>query len=143
MTSSQEYLGEKRILVTGGAGFIGSALIRRLSKSKNLHVVNIDRLSYASDLRSIEKTGVETKRIDLCDLYNLREAVKEIQPDLVFHLAAESHVDNSIAGPKAFVESNVLGTFNLLQCALEHYNCLDKDRQANFKFVHISTDEVF
>ncbi len=151
-------LGERRrLLVTGGAGFIGSAVVRRLLSADGTVVVNLDKLGYASDLTSIEtqlaSTGAaETEagesrhrllQVDLCDGDATAAAVREADPDLVLHLAAESHVDRSIDGPAAFVASNVLGTFHLLEAVRSHWQGLPAARKERFRFHHISTDEVF
>jgi dTDP-glucose 4,6-dehydratase len=149
--------GVNRILVTGGAGFIGGALVRRLLNDTAATVFNLDKVGYASDCTSIEQTldqlgsageGVDGCRhqllkVDLVDAEATAEAVAKADPDLVFHLAAESHVDRSIDGPSAFIESNVNGTLNLLQAVRSHWQQLPKERQDRFRMHHISTDEVF
>jgi len=133
-----------RILVTGGAGFIGGALIRRLLRETDAMVFNLDKLGYASDLSSIgERPRHQLLKVDLVNAEATAAAVQQADPDLVFHLAAESHVDRSISGPGAFIESNVLGTFNLLQAARNHWEQLPGERKQQFRFHHISTDEVF
>ena len=142
-----------RVLVTGGAGFIGGAMIRRLLIDTDVFIFNLDKLSYASDLRGIEditqnlpKNGTERYKllkVDLIDFQSTLNAVKESNPDIIFHLAAESHVDRSIDSPLLFAQSNVLGTCNLLQASRNHWENLSKDRKENFRFQHISTDEVF
>ena len=143
----------KRILVTGGAGFIGGAVVRRLLSESDATVFNLDKMGYASDLTSITRTlatlgaGAAKRHqlltVDLSDAGAVRQAVRTADPDLVMHLAAESHVDRSISGPGVFVESNVLGTFNLLQATREHYENLEGHRKDDFRLHHISTDEVF
>ena len=139
----------KRILVTGGAGFIGSSLIRRLIIETNTEVFNIDKLTYASDLTFLEELNkYNTERhhlikVDLSDSISLQKAVINSNPDIIFHLAAESHVDRSIDSPREFIDTNIVGTFNLLQSALKHYRNLTEERKRSFKFVHVSTDEVF
>ena len=143
----------KRVLVTGGAGFIGGALVRRLLQCPGLLVFNLDCLSYASDLTSIEQqladsmqdSGAQHRllQVDLCDPEATKAAVLQADPDLVMHLAAESHVDRSIDGPAAFIASNVVGTFNLLEAVREHWQQLSSDRRDQFRMHHISTDEVF
>jgi dTDP-glucose 4,6-dehydratase len=147
-------LGERRrILVTGGAGFIGGAVVRRLLRESNATVFNLDKMGYASDLTSIEEVLKELGaagegrhvllQADLANAAATAEAVQKADPDLVMHLAAESHVDRSIEGPGAFIESNVIGTFNLLQAVRTHWDNLPPERRERFRFHHISTDEVF
>jgi len=140
--------------VTGGAGFIGSAVVRRLLQESQATVFNLDKMGYASDLTSIDSvikalgetvagTRHQLLTVDLSDADATAEAVRLADPDLVMHLAAESHVDRSISGPAAFLESNVLGTFHLLQAVRSHWEGLTGERQQAFRFHHISTDEVF
>ena len=134
----------KRVLVTGGAGFIGGALVRRLLSGSDAQVFNLDKLGYASDLTSIgQHERHRFMRVDLSDAEATAEAVRQADPDLVLHLAAESHVDRSIEGPGAFIDSNVCGTFNLLQAVRAHWEQLAAERNEHFRFHHISTDEVF
>ena len=143
----------QRVLVTGGAGFIGGALVRRLLADTNAKIFTLDKCGYASDLTSIElalkplgsgaKGRHQLLRVDLADAEATAEAVHQADPDLVLHLAAESHVDRSIAGPGAFISSNVNGTFHLLQAVRSHWETLPEQRHATFRFHHISTDEVF
>jgi dTDP-glucose 4,6-dehydratase len=134
----------KRVLVTGGAGFIGGAVVRRLLNASDAQVFNLDKCGYASDLTGIgDHPRHRLLRVDLADAETTAAAVRQADPDLVLHLAAESHVDRSIEGPAAFLESNVIGTFNLLQAVRSHWQQLSADRQAAFRFHHISTDEVF
>ncbi|MFU8883866.1 MAG: dTDP-glucose 4,6-dehydratase [Cyanobacteriota bacterium] len=150
--------GRRRILVTGGAGFIGGAVVRRLLEESEALVFNLDKCGYASDLTSIEQVLAELGdrattpegdsrhqllRVDLTDAEATAAAVRQADPDLVMHLAAESHVDRSIEGPAAFIDSNVSGTFHLLQAVRSHWEQLPTERQAGFRFHHISTDEVF
>ena len=139
-----------RFLITGGAGFIGKSLIFRLLSSPENIVFNIDKLNYSSSIEPINlfcSKRNHKKHIFLnIDLYNRNEVYKAIEnccPDIIFHLAAESHVDRSIENPREFIESNVIGTFNLLEASLSYYNNLSDDRKNKFKFIHISTDEVF
>ena len=142
-----------RVLVTGGAGFIGGAVVRRLLRESTAVVFNLDKLGYASDLTSIEQTlsplgsAAEGRhqllQVDLVDASATAAAVRQADPDLVLHLAAESHVDRSIDGPGAFIDSNVSGTFNLLQAVRAHWEQLPSERRERFRFHHISTDEVF
>ena len=132
------------MLVTGGAGFIGSALVRRLLDISNATVFNLDKISYASDLTSIgNKPRHHLLKVDLANPEATAAAVQDADPDLIFHLAAESHVDRSISGPAAFIESNVQGTFNLLQAVRTHWEQLPAARSESFRLHHISTDEVF
>ena len=153
MTTPLLASGVQRVLVTGGAGFIGGALVRRLLRDTSATVFNLDKLGYASDLTSIEDTLAELGpvaqgrhqllRVDLAHAEATASAVRQADPDLVFHLAAESHVDRSISGPGAFIESNVQGTFHLLQAVRVHWEQLPQERQERFRLHHISTDEVF
>ena len=156
MMPAYSYLNEllgnrKRILVTGGAGFIGGAVIRKLLKESTSKIFNIDKIGYASDLTSIDevlKTNDYSDRysfakIDLANSAQTTKAIKDSNPDLIMHLAAESHVDRSIQGPEVFINSNVFGTFNLLEATRKHYESLSNKRRHDFRFLHISTDEVF
>lgn len=136
-------MAEQTIVVTGGAGFIGSAVVRRLIRETDYHVVNIDKLTYAGNLDSLADVRSNKRyhfeQADIADGPHMRVLFQRYQPDAVLHLAAESHVDRSIDGPVPFIESNIVGTFVLLETLLEH-------REANLKdvrFVHVSTDEVF
>ena len=139
-----------RILITGGYGFIGGNLIRTLLLDTSNLVFNIDKLSYASDSKKIESLPSKLlsdryifRKCDLTDISETYKAVKESDPDLVMHLAAESHVDRSIESPVNFVQSNILGTFHLLEAVKEHWQSLPINRKNTFRFHHISTDEVF
>ncbi|MDZ7692735.1 MAG: dTDP-glucose 4,6-dehydratase [Balneolaceae bacterium] len=136
-----------RILVTGGAGFIGSNLIHYLhDQYPNVDILNLDKLTYASDLsrlESIRNTNRYTfKKVDLVDREAVRKIISKFKPEGVYHLAAESHVDNSITGPEPFVLSNVVGTFNLLEECKQHWE-QEGDALGNFRFLHVSTDEVY
>ena len=137
----------KKIIVTGGAGFIGSALIRHLIRSTDCAVCNLDKLTYAGNLASLKEIADSPRyafaQLDICDREGVSRLFKEFQPDAIMHLAAESHVDRSIDAPLEFVRTNVLGTANLLQCALEYWRGLPEDRRSAFRFQHISTDEVY
>ena len=154
LPDAAQLLGSRRrILVTGGAGFIGGAVVRRLLLESDAIVFNLDKMGYASDLSSVEEVLIglgsdqaerhQLLKVDLADAEAVRVAVQTADPDLVMHLAAESHVDRSIAGPGVFIESNVTGTYNLLQAVREHHEQLNDERQAQFRLHHISTDEVF
>ena len=139
-----------RYLITGGAGFIGGALVRKLISNQKNVVFNLDKLGYASDLESIDNLNLKNNfgnytfiNVDLVDKESLRDAIQKANPDVIMHLAAESHVDRSIDEPHHFLESNIVGTFNLLQLAKEYWSNLKPERKENFKFHHISTDEVY
>ncbi|WP_135465819.1 dTDP-glucose 4,6-dehydratase [Crenalkalicoccus roseus] len=136
-----------RILVTGGAGFIGSALVRHLVLERGAAVLVVDKLTYAGDRRSLRdcegKPGFAFLQADIVDLPRMRAAMAEFRPDAVMHLAAESHVDRSIAGAAPFIETNVQGTFSLLEAARGYHDGLGGEARARFRFLHVSTDEVF
>ncbi|WP_411369068.1 dTDP-glucose 4,6-dehydratase [Pseudidiomarina salilacus] len=136
-----------KILVTGGAGFIGSAVIRHIIQNTNDSVINVDKLTYAGNLESLKAVATSERyafeKVDICDTVALESVFNEHQPDAVMHLAAESHVDRSIDGPAAFIETNIIGTYNLLEVARKYWVQLDEQRKANFRFHHISTDEVY
>ncbi len=141
-------LNNKRILITGGAGFIGLNLINKLLKETNSLIFNLDKLNYASNLDFLLNTLGNNPRHfffknDLVNSVDLENVFKKSNPDIIFHLAAESHVDRSIINPEIFIRSNILGTFNLLQASKRHWENLELDRKNNFRFHHISTDEVF
>jgi dTDP-glucose 4,6-dehydratase len=135
------------IFVTGGAGFIGSAVVRHLLDDTAAFVVNIDKLTYASNLSSIPQANGHSRyrfmHADICDGPMLRALFDRHQPHAVMNLAAESHVDRSIDGPAEFMRTNIIGTFTLLQEALRHWRRLDPGRRSSFRFLHVSTDEVF
>lgn len=136
-----------KILVTGGAGFIGSAVIRHIIDSTADSVVNLDKLTYAGNLESLlDVSGSERytfEQVDICDSVALQRVFHEHQPDAVMHLAAESHVDRSIDGPAAFIETNIVGTYTLLEATRQYWLGLDGSRKDTFRFHHISTDEVY
>ncbi|EGQ7950914.1 dTDP-glucose 4,6-dehydratase [Vibrio vulnificus] len=136
-----------KILVTGGAGFIGSAVVRHIINDTQDSVVNLDRLTYAGNLESLTSVAGSERytfeQVDICDRAELDRVFAVHQPDAVMHLAAESHVDRSIDGPAAFIETNIVGTYTLLEAARSYWNSLDGERKAAFRFHHISTDEVY
>lgn len=136
-----------KILVTGGAGFIGSAVIRHIIQNTKDSVVNLDKLTYAGNLESLalvaDSERYAFEQVDICNRAELDRVFALHQPDAVMHLAAESHVDRSIDGPAAFIETNIVGTYTLLEAARSYWNCLDGERKAAFRFHHISTDEVY
>ena len=137
----------KKLLITGGAGFIGSAVIRHLIDNTAHHVINIDKLTYAGNLESL--TTIENsdryifEQVDICDATEIKRVFNEHQPDIVMHLAAESHVDRSIDGPGEFIQTNIVGTYVLLEAARSYWSQLDADKQQGFRFHHVSTDEVY
>lgn len=136
-----------RILVTGGAGFIGSCFIRRMLKETDSLIFNLDKLSYASDLNGVEEFQKDKKyfllKADLSNYEETEKALIKANPDLIIHLAAESHVDRSIENSNPFIQSNIIGTFNILEAARKHFNKLDDCKKELFRFLHVSTDEVF
>ena len=136
-----------KILVTGGAGFIGSAVIRHIIANTTDSVVNVDKLTYAGNLESLQSADQSERyafeHVDICNREDVDRVFKEHQPDAVMHLAAESHVDRSITGPSEFIQTNIIGTYTLLEAARGYWNQLDEARKANFRFHHISTDEVY
>lgn len=135
------------ILVTGGAGFIGSAVIRYLIKETDHRVLNVDKLTYAGNIESLspiaDSERYQFSQTDICDRAALDAVFEEFKPDVIMHLAAESHVDRSIDGPAEFIETNIIGTYQLLEASRAYYNGLSPERQAGFRFHHISTDEVY
>jgi dTDP-glucose 4,6-dehydratase len=137
----------ERILVTGGAGFIGSALCRHLVRRGGYHVVNVDKLTYAGNpesLRGIENSpAYRFYQADICDGATIVEILRRERIDRIMHLAAETHVDRSIDGPAVFLETNVTGTFRMLDAALTYWRELEREARARFRFHHVSTDEVF
>ena len=137
----------QKILVTGGAGFIGSAVVRHLINNLNCSVVNVDKLTYAGNLSSLESVGQNPlysfERADINDRSLITAILDKHQPDAIMHLAAESHVDRSIDGPSDFIQTNIVGTYSLLECARAYWRQLSSSKQNDFRFHHISTDEVF
>lgn len=136
-----------KILVTGGAGFIGSAVIRYIINNTQDEVINVDKLTYAGNLQSLDSVSNNARyhfeQVDICDRQALECLFTKYQPDAVMHLAAESHVDRSIDGPTAFIETNIVGTYTLLEAARHYWNSLSQAQKDLFRFHHISTDEVY
>ncbi|MDE3954920.1 dTDP-glucose 4,6-dehydratase [Glaesserella parasuis] len=136
-----------KILITGGAGFIGSAMIRYIINNTQDLVINIDKLTYAGNLSSLEEISNSSryafKQIDICDKIALEQIFNEYQPDVVMHLAAESHVDRSIKNSEVFIKTNIWGTYTLLEVARKYWNDLPEEKKSIFRFHHISTDEVY
>lgn len=137
----------KKIIVTGGAGFIGSALIRFLIKETDFVVINIDKLTYAGNLESLSAISNNNRyyfeHVDICNQLKIKNIFKNYKPNAVIHLAAESHVDRSIDGPSDFLSTNVIGTYTLLEEARSYWNNLNEANKKNFRFLHVSTDEVY
>ena len=136
-----------KILITGGAGFIGSAVVRHIIQNTNNEVLNLDKLTYAGNLESLKEVDQNERyqfsQTDICDRIALDELFKDFQPDAVMHLAAESHVDRSISGPADFIETNIIGTYQLLEASRYYWNTLAEEKKSAFRFHHISTDEVY
>jgi dTDP-glucose 4,6-dehydratase len=135
------------ILVTGGAGFIGSNLVRQLISETDFRVINVDKLTYAGNLNSLGECRKHPRhqfeRVDIGDPSAVQKMLSQHKVRAVMHLAAESHVDRSIDGPQAFIQTNIVGTFNLLQASLDYWRSLNDEAKRSFKFIHVSTDEVF
>lgn len=140
-------MSNKNILVTGGAGFIGSAVVRYIINSTDNRVLNIDKLTYAGNLESLASVNDNPRyqflHADICDKVAMTKAFDDFEPDIVMHLAAESHVDRSIDGPMDFIQTNIIGTYNLLEVARNYWQNLTEDKKMSFRFHHISTDEVY
>jgi dTDP-glucose 4,6-dehydratase len=136
-----------KILVTGGAGFIGSAVVRHIINNTQDSIINVDKLTYAGNLESLVSIELNDRyvfeQVDICDRAELDRVFKQYQPDAVMHLAAESHVDRSITGPSDFIQTNIVGTYTLLEATREYWNTLSADAKKAFRFHHISTDEVY
>ena len=136
-----------RILVTGGAGFIGSCVVRHIIKNTNDEVLNLDKLTYAGNLESLNEINdnprYQFQQVDICDTDKLEVIFNTFKPTAVMHLAAESHVDRSIDGPAAFIETNIVGTYTLLEATRKYWQSLDESQKMAFRFHHISTDEVY
>jgi dTDP-glucose 4,6-dehydratase len=136
-----------KILITGGAGFIGSAVVREIIRNTPHSVVNVDHLSYAGNLQSLESVAANGRyafeRVNICDRSRIRQIFHDHHPDVMMHLAAETHVDRSIDAPAAFIDTNIVGTYTLLEVARDYWRALPAERQRQFRFHHVSTDEVF
>lgn len=136
-----------KIVVTGGAGFIGSAVVRQMITETDATVINVDKLTYAGNLESLADAAASPRhcfeRLDICDAHAMQRLFAEHQPDAVMHLAAESHVDRSIDGPAEFIQTNIVGTYTLLEAARAYWSGLAGERKSRFRFHHISTDEVY
>lgn len=136
-----------KLLITGGAGFIGSAVIRHIITNLQDEVVNLDKLTYAGNLESLAEVSTSQRyafeQVDICNRAEVDRVLLQHQPDAIMHLAAESHVDRSIDGPAEFIETNIVGTYTLLEATRQYWQSMDADRRENFRFHHISTDEVY
>jgi dTDP-glucose 4,6-dehydratase len=137
----------KTILVTGGAGFIGSAVVRHLINDTGHTIINVDKLTYAGNLESLTSVSDDPRyqfeKVDICDAKEIARVIARYQPDVIMHLAAESHVDRSIDGPDQFIQTNIVGTYNLLEQARAYWTQLEAGKKTGFRFLHVSTDEVY
>ena len=140
-------MSNKKILITGGAGFIGSAVIRHIIDNTSHSIVNVDKLTYAGNLESLASVENDARytfeQVDICDANEIKRVFNKHQPDIVMHLAAESHVDRSIDGPGEFIQTNIVGTYVLLEEARGYWSSLEGDKKNSFRFHHVSTDEVY
>ena len=139
-------LKKERFLITGGYGFIGSCLIRELINDDFFEICNIDKLSYSSNTKSFDPSSAKNyqfKKIDIADAKSINKAVIEFKPDYILHLAAETHVDRSIDGPTEFIQSNIIGTYNLLNSSYDYWKNLKSKKKDTFKFLYVSTDEIY
>lgn len=147
LSTSTKEAAHLKIVVTGGAGFIGSAVVRYLIAETDWYVLNLDKLTYAAHLESLASVAANSRycleQMDICDSENVRALLAREQPDAIMHLAAESHVDRSIDDPDAFIQTNIVGTFRLLSAARDYWKALPHSRRESFRFLHVSTDEVF
>ena len=136
-----------KLLITGGAGFIGSAVIRHIIDNTDHSVVNVDKLTYAGNLESLisveNDARYEFEQVDICDANEIKRVFNKHKPDIVMHLAAESHVDRSIDGPGEFIQTNIVGTYVLLEEARAYWSGLEDEKKDSFRFHHVSTDEVY
>ena len=136
-----------KILITGGAGFIGSATVRYLINNTKNEVLNVDKLTYAGNLESLESVeedfNYSFEKIDINNFSLVKDCFLKFKPDAVIHLAAESHVDKSIEGPREFINTNIIGTFNMLEASRYYFESLTNITKSKFRFLHISTDEVY
>ena len=137
----------ERVIVTGGAGFIGSEVVRQFINETDITVINLDKLTYAGNLESLQSVAdnpsYHFEQVDICDAAEVQRLFEQYKPDAIMHLAAESHVDRSIDGPAEFIHTNIFGTYTLLETARRYWNSLDSQKKAAFRFHHISTDEVY
>ena len=147
MTGRGSRVQTKTFLVTGGAGFIGSALVCYLIRHTPHHVINLDKLTYAGNLQSLAAVAGSERyhfvKADICDAAALNTLLDRYQPDIVVHLAAESHVDRSVTGPAEFIQTNIVGTYTLLQATLQYWTALAPQKKTGFRLLHVSTDEVY